>query len=195
MIRTIVLLAAFAAATPAQNSVPGKARGTSVAAISIELFSDFQCPSCKALHDATVKPLMAEYVSKGKVYLVNREFPLQQHTHAREAAAWATAAARIGKYDQVSDALFARQDDWSKDGRVEAVVTPVLTAAEMQKVRALSKSPEIAAEIERDVQKGRAANLQQTPTMIITHKGRTYPVAGSVSFPILRRFLDDLLTK
>jgi protein-disulfide isomerase len=195
MMRAILLLAALAAAGSTQSSVPGKARGTSVAAITIEVFSDFQCPSCKALHDGAIKPLMADYVSKGKVYLINREFPLQQHAYAREAAAWATAAARVGKYDQVADALFAHQEEWSKDGRVEAVVTPALSAAELPKVRALAKSPEVAAEVERDVQKGRAANLQQTPTMIIAHKGKTYPVAGSVSFPILRRFLDDLLSK
>jgi protein-disulfide isomerase len=195
MIRAILLLAAVATAIPAQTSLPGKARGVSAAAITIELFSDFQCPSCKVLHDATIKPLMAEYVGKGKVYLINREFPLVMHPYAREAAAWATAAARVGKYDQVADAMFAHQEEWSKDGRVEAVATAVLNPAEVQKVRALAKTPEIAAEVERDVQKGRAANLQQTPTMIITHKGKTYPVAGSVSFPILRRFLDDLLTK
>ena len=195
MTRRIVVLAAVAAAAFAQTSVPGKTRGTPVAAITAELFSDFQCPSCKALHEQTIKPLLAEYVTKGKVYLINREFPLQQHEHAREAAAWATAAARVGKYDQVSDALFAQQEQWSKDGRIEAVVAPVLSAAELPKVRALAKTPEVAAEVERDVQKGRSANLQQTPTMIISHKGKTYPVAGSVSFPILRRFLDDLLTK
>jgi protein-disulfide isomerase len=195
MIRAIVVLVILASATLAQPSVPGKARGVSAAAITIEVFSDFQCPSCKVLHDATIKPLLAEYVSKGRVYLVNREFPLQQHAYAREAAAWATAAARVGKYDAVGDALFAHQEEWAKDGRVEAVVTPALNAAEVQKVRALAKSPEVAAEVERDVQKGRAANIQQTPTMIISHKGKTYPVAGSVSFAILRRFLDELLTK
>jgi protein-disulfide isomerase len=117
------------------------------------------------------------------------------HHYARPAAAWATAAAKMGKYAPVADALFAHQDAWAKDGRVEAALTAVLSPEEAQKAANLAKTPEIATEVEHDIQKGRAANVRQTPTMIITHKGKTYPVAGSVSFPILRRFLDDLLTR
>lgn len=195
MFRTSAILILLAGALAAQSAGSGKLLGTSVAAITIELFSDFQCPACRNLHENTIKPLISEYVEKRRVFLINREFPLPMHQYARTAAAWATAAAKIGKYAAVADALFAHQDEWAKDGRVEAAVNAVLSPAEVRKTASLVKTPEIAAEIENDIQKGRAANVTQTPTMIITHKGKTYPVAGGVSFPILRRFLDDLLTR
>jgi protein-disulfide isomerase len=190
-----VILILIAGAVLAQSAGSGKSRGISVAAITIEVFSDFQCPACKNLHEATIRPLITEYVDKGKVFLINREFPLPMHSYARPAAAWATAAAKIGKYAPVADALFAHQDAWAKDGRVEAAVTAVLSREEAQKAASLAKTPAIIAEVENDIQKGHAASVRQTPTMIITHKGKTYPVAGGVSFPILRRFLDDLLTR
>ena len=179
----------------AQTPSPGKARGIPMAAITIEVFSDFQCPACKSLHEETIKPLIAEYVDKGKVYLVHRDFPLPMHQYAREAACLACAAGHIGKYDLVADALFANQPSWSKDGKVQETVTRLLTPADAKKVLALAKSPEIAAEVERDAQKGRDAKLRQTPTLIVMHKSKSYPVSGVVSFPILRRFIDQLLTQ
>ena len=193
--RSAVLLLGAAGSGFAQGVSPGKARGIPMAAITIEVFSDFQCPACKTLHEETLRPLISEYVDKGKVYLIHRDFPLPMHAYAKEAAYLACAAARIGKYDLVADTLFANQGSWSKDGKVEDVVGRVLTPADAKKVLALAKTPEVVAEVERDSQKGREAKLQQTPTMIITHKSKTYPVSGVITFPIVRRFLDQLLTQ
>ena len=166
-----------------------------MASVAIEVYSDFQCPACKALHEETLRPLVADYVDKGKVYLIHRDFPLPVHAYAREAACLACAAGRVGKYELVADTLFAHQASWSKDGKVEEVVSRVLPAADAKKVLALAKTPEILAEVERDAQKARDAKLQQTPTMILTHKSKTYPVSGVVTYPILRRFIDQLLTQ
>ena len=179
----------------ATGARPGKHRGTSVAAVRIEVFSDFQCPACKTLHDQTIKPLIADYVDRGKVYLINREFPLPMHQYAREAACYASAAERVGKYEQTSDALFAAQEVWSKNGKVAEAVMSVLSPAEAKQVRALAKSPDIVSEVDRDVQAGQANRVQQTPTMVVTHKGKTYPVSGVVNYGILRRFIDQLLTQ
>jgi protein-disulfide isomerase len=188
------LLLAVGAISAAQ-SPSGKTRGIPVASITIELFSDFQCPACKALHEQTLKPLIADYVDKGRVYLVNRDFPLPIHAYARQAALLACAAAHIGKYEPVADALFANQDAWSKDGKVEEVVSKVMSPAEARKIHELAKSAAIAAEVDSDMQKGRDAHLQQTPTLIVMHKSKSYPVSGAVSYPILRRFLDQLLAQ
>ena len=49
--------------------------------VSIEVFSDFQCPSCKALYEQTLRPLSEEYVAKGKVYLVHRVAFPRFHMH------------------------------------------------------------------------------------------------------------------
>ena len=65
----------------------------------IEIFSDYACPHCKLYHENTLPLVMRDYVVKGKVYVVNREFPLNipGHQFARLAAQYATAAARIGE--------------------------------------------------------------------------------------------------
>jgi protein-disulfide isomerase len=101
------LILAFAGFLPGQLT-PLKSTGRQTAPISIEVFSDFQCPACKALHEQTLKPLIADYVRTGKVFLQHRDFPLPMHQYARPAANLAAAAGHIGKYEEVADALFAR---------------------------------------------------------------------------------------
>ncbi len=172
-----------------------KGLGQSSAPVAIELFSDYQCPSCKTLHDQTVSLLIADYVRKGKVYLIHREFPLPQHQFSRIAAAYASAAYRVGKYEEVGNALFAQQASWSVSGKVDEVATSVLSAVDAKKVRDLAKQKSMEDEISYEVGLGRNADVNQTPTMVIMHKGKKYPIKGMVTYTVLRAFVDDLLKK
>jgi protein-disulfide isomerase len=188
------LLSLAAAAAPSQTPVAGKVFGVPGAPMMIEVYSDFQCPMCKVLHEQVLPSLMKDYVAKGKVYLIHREFPLPipAHIYSRQAASYASAAARIGKYTPVSDALFRMQASWSVDGKVDQTACSVLSPLEATKVRALVKDPSIAAEIQRDVQAGEKAAINQTPTMIVTFRTRQYPLS-TTNYDLVRRFLDDLL--
>ena len=169
-----------------------RSRGVSTAPILIDVYSDFQCPACKTLYERTLGPLMYEYVDKGKVYLVHHEYPLPMHAHAMEAACYACAASRVGKYEQVCDVLFRQQETWAANGKVDETVCGILTPAEAKKVRALAKDPAIAAEIKQDIQAGQSAQVNQTPTMILTYRGKQYRLPGA-NYDILRRFIDQLL--
>src|SRR5262245_8840913 len=92
----VMLLAALPslAQAPPEEAVLG---GTLDAPIKIEIFSDFQCPSCRALYMDTIKQVLAEYCTQGKVCVVYRDFPLQMHQYAREAARYAQAARKLGR--------------------------------------------------------------------------------------------------
>jgi protein-disulfide isomerase len=169
-----------------------RSRGVSTAPIVIDVYSDFQCPACKALYERTLGPLAYDYIDKGKVYLVHHEYPLPQHAHAMEAACYACAASRVGKYEQVCDVLFHQQDTWAANGKVDETVCSVLTPAEAKKVRALAKDPAIAAEVRQDIQAGQSAQINQTPTMILTYRAKQYRIPGG-NYDILRRFIDQLL--
>jgi protein-disulfide isomerase len=188
----VTLLSLAAAAASSQTPVVGKSFGVPGAAVVIEVFSDFQCPACKTLHDQVLPSLMKDYVAKGKVFLVHREFPLTMHAFSQPAALYATAAARIGKYIPVADALFRMQTSWSVDGKVDQTACSVLGPLEATKVRALVKDPSIAAEVQRDLQAGQKAAVQQTPTMMVTFRMRQYPLS-TTNYDLIRRFLDDLL--
>jgi protein-disulfide isomerase len=188
----VALLSLAAAAASSQTPGVGKAEGVPGASIMIELYSDFQCPACKTLHDQVLPSLMQDFVAKGKVYLIHREFPLTMHAFAQPAALYATAAARIGKYTAVANALFGQQASWSVDGKVDQTACSVLSPVEATQVRALVKDPSIAAEIRRDLAAGEKAALRQTPTMMVTFRMRQYPLS-TTNYDLIRRFLDDLL--
>ncbi|HYL11195.1 MAG TPA: thioredoxin domain-containing protein [Candidatus Acidoferrales bacterium] len=170
-----------------------KAYGSKTAPITMEVFSDYQCPSCRAFYQDTYRLVIDNYVSSGKVYLVHRDFPLNIHAYSRQAARYANAAARIGKFDKAEEALYAKQDAWDKDGNLEGALSSVLTPSEMAKVRKFVNGNDLDAAIEKDMAEGNNLRVTQTPTIIITCKGQTYPISGGVSYPVLRQFFDQLL--
>ncbi len=136
------------------QSTTTRAVGPVTAAVRIDLFSDFECPACKSLHEQTIKRVKEEFAAAGKLRLVHHDFPLPQHKHAKQAAILAAAADRLGKYDLVADAIFRQQESWTKSGDVDAAVDSVLTPEERKKLREFAKDPAILANIERDIQLG-----------------------------------------
>lgn len=154
----------------------GKALGNPAAPILVEMYSDFQCPHCKHLHETFMAGFIKDYVDTGKVYLVFREFPLVSFgPRSREAAAYATAAARIGKFQPVAHALFENQASWAMSGKVWETVASVLTPAEQAKVQALAKDPAVPAEVQRDVDIGTKVPVRSTPTLVVTHRLQQRP--------------------
>ena len=171
--------------------------GNPSAPMLFEIYSDFSCPACKNLHENVLPAIVADYVNTGKAYLVFREFPLNipAHVYSRPAAALAVAAARIGKYQTVSDALFRSQQVWSVSGKVWETVAAVLTPEEQKKVQALAKDPAVLADVQRDVDRGTKAALNQTPTLMITYKLKQQPWAQFADYSLFRGYIDALLKK
>jgi protein-disulfide isomerase len=180
----------------AQQEVdPHCAFGSKTAPVTMEIYSDFQCPACKQLFKTTNQPLMDNYVNTGKVYLIHRDFPLPMHAYSRLAASYARAAAHIGKFDAVEQALFQNQEKWEANGDVKGIVAAVLSVADTKKVQALVDGKTLEPLIDKDKQAGQVIPVNQTPTTVFRHKGQTYPYAGVMSYDILKGFLDDLLSR
>ena len=85
-------------AAPAANPTFQKTIGNPNAPITMEVFGDFQCPACRGFFEGTVKQVIDDYVIPGKVYLIHRDFPLEMHPYARQAARLANAAAEFGQF-------------------------------------------------------------------------------------------------
>jgi protein-disulfide isomerase len=194
----LVLFAAIAlsgSAAPSAQVKSGRALGPVIAKVRIDLFSDYQCPSCKGLAEGTLKRIKEDYALKGKVRLVHHDFPLPQHQYAKRAAILASAADRLGKFDQVSEVLFREQPSWSVNGKVDDAVDSVLTPDERKKIREVAKDPAIAADIDKDVELGKRMGVTSTPTMVITANSKPNPVVGVVSYPVISKYLDSLLAQ
>lgn len=184
---------ATAQTTTVEKIVAGKSFGVKSAPIRIDEFSDFECPHCQDLYLNTLRPLIDDYVSSGKVYLVHHDFPLPMHLYSRVAADYADAAAAVGRFPQVEQALFVHQAEWAVTGKVEPVVVAALSPAKAKQVEALAETPAVKAAVDADIRQGDALHIDETPTLFITHNGHRTPIIGMVSYPVLRRYLDALL--
>lgn len=189
---------ALAAMLPCLAAGPdGKSVGNPAAPMRMDLFDDFTCPHCKHFHEELLPKIMADYVTPGKAYLVLHEFTLTGpgHEYSQTASLYAAAAARIGKYSQVADALFQMQSSWAVSGKVWETVSPALTPAEQKKVQALMKDPSVAADVKRDLDLGMAAHVDRTPTMVLTRKGKQTPWSSWTDYSLFKSMVDLLLTK
>ncbi|MDR3699299.1 MAG: thioredoxin domain-containing protein [Candidatus Sulfopaludibacter sp.] len=196
-LRAAVLFVLAARVFSGAENIKGNAFGNPAAPIMIEVFSDFQCPACKLLHDTEIPRLMKEYVIPGKAYLIYRYFPLDMHPYGRKAAEVVAAAAQLGKYEQAADAAFAKQQEWGATGKIEETVDNVLTAGEQQKLRALMQAPAVQQAIAHDVSEGYAVPVTGTPTLLVTYRLKRYPIGGRevLKYEWVKAMLDDLLSK
>lgn len=189
----VVVVAVIALAAGSTANVHGNTFGNPRAPVLIEVFSDFQCPGCKAFHDNEFQRIVKDYVVPGKVYVIYRYFPLQMHPYGRPCAEYACAAARVNRYQKVADALFAQQSAIAVSGNVESVANSVLTPAEAKTVKSLLKSPDVQHEIETDIEEGKAVPVQYTPTLWVTAHGKSQAVTGPINYDLFKQYLDTLL--
>ena len=174
---------------------PVHTMGAANAPILIEVFSDFQCPGCKSLHESTIRELRRTYVNAGKVRLVYRDIHLPMHKYARLAACYACAGEKLGLYDPIADKLFETQQQWELTGKIDDIVASVVLAPQMMKLRAMAADPALGLQIDAATKNAlEQAHIPGTPTMIV-HHGTQSERIGQVSMPVLSRYLDMLLAK
>lgn len=181
---------------PTQDLTALKAAGSRDAPITIEVFSDYQCPQCRIFYLDTARQLMQTYIPAGKVYYVHRDFPLSMHSHSREAARWANAAAIAGVFQSTEETLYSKQDQWGSTGKIEDALASVLSPADMKKVRAIeaTQGAQIDAAIAKDMALGESRGVNGTPSIYVFHKGQMTPLPpGGVNYSLLKQYIDYLL--
>ena len=199
-------------------SAPVKTYGSKTAPITLEVYTDYQCPSCRAFFEQTLRYVIRDYVSAGKVYVVHHDFPLVMHQYSGQAARWANAAATVGQFETVEGALYDNQQSWETDGNIAKYISSAMPATDFARVDAIMKDCTTPApqEVSRgadplaksgtscpvdryiadDIKLGDNLPVMYTPTYVISYKGKSLaPASGAVSWPILKQFFDSLLAQ
>jgi protein-disulfide isomerase len=191
----MLALAASSLLGAAMPDPKGKVIGNPGAPIRLELYEDFACPTCRVAHENFLPQLVKDYVTPGKAYIVFRDYVLRipGHEYSRDAAKYAAAAARIGKYQAATDAIFRTQQLWAPTGQVWQNIASAFTPEEQKRIQALFKDPGIEKDVQDDIEAGNMLPLQQTPTLLIIAKGKKQPWTVWSSYPLLKSYLDTLL--
>lgn len=142
-------------------------KGGESATVVLEEFSDFQCPACGA-YFSVVKALTEEF--KDTVRFSYRHFPLRSiHKNAEKGARAAEAAGEQGKFFEMHNLLFERQDSWVNDVNPSILFYGYAKELGLQaeKFKSAYKSEVIAKRVERDYQDGLAREVDSTPTFFL----------------------------
>jgi protein-disulfide isomerase len=141
-------------------------RGPKDAPVVLEIYGDFQCPTCATTSKA-IDELEKDY--KGKLKIVFHEFPLAMHKHALKAARAAEAAALQGKFWEMHDALYQYQNVWSEAANADFFFDSYagLIGLDLQRFRRDRMSLETQAKVMEDGKSGELRGVRNTPTIFI----------------------------
>ena len=200
--------AAQAASVPAAASVPGRGptdstsnsadrgriRGAEGAQVWLVEISDFQCPFCKRWHEDVYRILDKEYVQTGKVRVAYLNFPLTSiHPNAKAASEAAMCGSVQGKFWELHDALFDRQEAWAPRKDPMPLFDSLAVAAGVDAAgwrRCMSTHATVPL-IEADQGRAARSGVRSTPSFFIGNRG----LVGSYPVDSFRVVLDSAIAR
>jgi protein-disulfide isomerase len=159
------------------------AQGSADAAVTLVEYGDYQCPHCGAAHPV-VKALERHFGRR--LRFVFRNFPLTQaHPRAEPAAEAAEAAATVGKFWEMHDAIFEHQEaladrDLVRYGTALGVDPEVISSALADHT--------FASRIKEDFMSGVRSGVNGTPSFFIN--GEKYD--GAYDLASMTEAIDEL---
>jgi len=173
-------------------------KGDLKAPVTIIEFSDYQCPFCKRFYDEVMPSLDEDYISKGKVRWVFRDYPLGFHKKALPAAVAANCAGEQGKYWEVHDFLFENPNKLDIASIASSADELGLDSGKFSKCIE-DKTHE--TEINKDFEAGQRYGVRGTPSFFI---GKTENdkkemtgvyVRGAQPYNVFKNHIDKLLAE
>ena len=170
--------------------------GNPNAPVTIIEFSDFQCPFCARFHIQTLPAIIEEYINEDKVKLVFRDFPIQSiHPNALPASVAAECANEQGKFKEMHDILFERQNEWNNQETGAAIELFNQYAREMElkeeQFESCLTSAKYVEEIQKDLDDGRAYGISGTPGFFIGNDEIGFvELKGAQPFESFKKIID-----
>ena len=162
-----------AAEIPFGAVADGRTLGNPDAKVTLEIWSDFQCPACRAFAVNIEPQTITDYVVTGKVKLVYRDAAFQgrgrDYDESVEAAAAARCAADQGLFWQMHNWLFANWNGENQGAFAAPRLTALATAAglDLTEYDTCMATGDMQAAAIAETNQGVAAGINQTPTLII----------------------------
>ncbi len=147
---------------------PPWTRGPSTAPVTIEEFSDFQCPAC-GNEFPILKDMKTAYGEQLRI--IFRQYPLTQiHPKAIEASRATEAAGRFGKFWEMHDLIYSKQKEWTastaEPREIFADYAKTL-GLDVDKFKDEMLNPVVSNRIAMDLKRGDAVPVRGTPTLLL----------------------------
>lgn len=154
---------------------PARSKGDAKAAVVVEEFADFECPSCKSFYSILKE---VEKTDGAKFRLIFRQFPLTQlHQRAYDAARASEAAGEQGKFFEMVDLLYANQEEWAKnslDHRKSFADYARSLGLDVERFKNDMLGQGVSARVDQDLRRGKSLNVTGTPTLYVNGRKLDY---------------------
>lgn len=166
--------------SPVEIADSDHVRGAPGNPVVVVVYGDFQCPACATEH----RNMMQAWPSiEDEARLVFRHFPLTAaYPHSWEAALYAEAAGRQGRFWEMHDYLYATQPAWSAlpeiGGEFDDYAREL--GLDLERLRADMASGEVIAKIRGDQRGGNASGVRSTPTVFVDGRLLTRPTRARI---------------
>ncbi len=178
-------------ATTVKLSSQGWVRGEKTAKVTLTEFSDLQCPACKA-YEPIVEQAMKDL--NGKLKLVYKHFPLPAHKNGLAAAKAAEAAGVQGKFWEMHDLLFQKQEEWGVLDAGSVSDKFVAYAAglklDQDKFKSDLNDSSLEAKIKAEQSEGIDLGVNSTPTFYINNQ---LVQSAPQSYPEFKKLIDQYI--
>lgn len=157
-------------------------------------YSDYQCPFCRYTHELisqTEASNSAYYDVTKRVTFVYRHYPLTMiHPSSIDASYTAEAAAKQGKFNEMSDLLFKGQEEWGKSNNPKDIFIKYAQSLKLNidQFKKDADSNEVKARVQADLDAGQKAGIDSTPTFFLNGN----KVERIQSMDDLKKFLQSL---
>jgi protein-disulfide isomerase len=168
--------------------------GSPTAPVTIQIFSDFQCPACKLFITTQLPSLLNDFVRPGLVKIESKDIDVIDRggsTESIDLAAAGACAAEQNKYWAYHDLVFWNQGRENKGDHNAAFIDKAATGAglDMTAFHTCDARSDVRQAIRQATTDAASTGLTATPTLVINGKTAT----GVPQYADLKSYLTQLL--
>jgi len=143
--------------------------GAEYAQVVIIDFSDYECPFCKKFYNNIFPDFKKDFLDTNKVKYVYRDFPLNIHPKAKNAAQAAECARDQNRFWEMHAKLFEKQSEWRKSTDLNETLVGYAVEIGLNKAvfSACLNDEKYLEEVEKDRADALAAGARGTPTLFV----------------------------
>ena len=167
--------------------------GKADAPVTMVEFTDYECPFCRAYHNASFAEIKRKYIDTGKVRYVSRDYPLPFHPHALPAAKVARCAGEQGRFWEMREALITNALDTETMVKLAGNLK-----LDQKKLQACIADERVSKALEDDIADAEnTAGVSGTPTFVIGRSGgdtlEGQKIVGAQPLPQFEARIESLL--
>lgn len=148
----------------------GHTEGSDSAPVKVIEFADFECPVCGEFATLTEPDVRTHLIDSGVVQLRYMDFPLSQHHNTWNAHRAAWCAGDQGKFWQMHDMLYDRQDQWDTEAtdHPDNVIAGFAQGLglDMQQFNKCVQTRKYQAQLQANELEAEHRRVDQTPTFV-----------------------------